>query len=447
MDGRAVMHDALDMAEILTDELVQRRESGYDVSGVEELVEDALRSSSALEMERAFEALEATELRSDWPYVEPSAFDDIHAALSPPPEMPTLRLDDDALYDRLLGAWLGRCAGCNLGKPVEGWTRDRIRRYLELTDSYPIGDYLPVVDSPPDDLRLNWCWPDTTRGNVHYMARDDDVDYTILGLHVLEGHGPGFGPMNVAAEWLDHLPFTQVYTAERVAYRNLIQGKAAPETASHRNPYREWIGAQIRADMWGYVSPGEPGRAVRLAYQDASLSHTQNGIYGEMWAAALIAISFVIDDVRRALEFSLAFVPPRSRLAEAIRDVLQLDESGMGWEQARDAIEDRDHARYSFVHTVNNAALVTAALLWGDRDFTKTIGLAVQGGWDTDCTGATAGSIFGAMHGTDALPPHWVEPLNDLVRSSIMGFDRSQLSDLATRTLRQVGEEAGRGAS
>jgi ADP-ribosylglycohydrolase len=273
------------------------------------------------------------------------------------------------------------------------------------------------------------------------MARDDDIDYTILGLHILEEHGLGFGSMDVAAEWLDHLPFTQVYTAERAAYRNLVRGKIAPETASHRNPYREWIGAQIRADMWGYVSPGDPQRAVSLAYQDASLSHAQNGIYGELWAAALIAASFVIDDVRRALEVSLAFVPPRSRLAEAIRDAMQLHESGLDWEQARDAIEDRYYARYSFVHTINNAALVTTALLWGDRDFTKTIGLAVQGGWDTDCTGATVGSVFGAMHGADALPSRWVGPLNDLVRSSIMGFDHSRLSDLATRTLRLVGGE------
>ena len=433
------MHDVLNIGEVLSDELVQRRESGYDVSAVEEMVRDAIGAASRTDLERAEEALHATELRVDWPYREPSALEEIRAALPPTPELPPLRLDDAALLDRLLGAWLGRCAGCNLGKPVEGWTRDRIRRYLELADAYPIEDYLPVIDPFPDDLRLNWCWPDTTRGNVEYMARDDDIDYTILGLHVLEEHGLGFGPMDVAAEWLDHLPFTQVYTAERAAYRNLVQGMTSPETAAHRNPYREWIGAQIRADMWGYVSPGEPHRAVNLAYQDASLSHTQNGIYGELWAAALIAISFVIDDVRRALEVSLAFVPPRSRLAEAIGDVLRFREDGLEWEEARDAIEGRYYARYSFVHTVNNAALVSAALLWGDRDFTKTIGYAVQGGWDTDCTGATAGSIFGAMHGAGALPAHWVDPLNDLVRSSIMGFDRSRVSDLATRTMRLVG--------
>ncbi len=435
------MHDVLDPADMLTDELVQRRESGFDVSAVEEVVNGALQTLSPAAVDRAFEALDGTELVSDWPYVEPTALADIEATLPPSPTVPPLRLADDALRDRLLGAWLGRCAGCNLGKPVEGWPRDRIRRYLELADAYPIADYFPVIASPPDDLRLNWCWRDTTRGNVEYMARDDDIDYTILGLHVLEEYGPGFGPMDIAVEWLDHLPFTQVYTAERAAYRNLIRGRVAPETASHRNPYREWIGAQIRADMWGYVSPGDPRRAARLAYQDASLSHTQNGVYGELWAAALIAVSFVTDDVRQALEMSLAFVPPRSRLVEAVGDVLRFHADGLDWEQARDAIEDRYYAAYSFVHTVNNAALVSAALLWGDRDFTKTIGLAVQGGWDTDCTGATAGSVFGAMHGTDALPQQWVDPLHDLVRSSIMGFDRSRLSDLAARTQRLVGAE------
>ena len=86
--------------------------------------------------------------------------------------------------------------------------------------------------------------------------------------------------------------------------------------------------------------------------------------------------------------------------------------------------------------TINNAAVVAAALLWGEGDYTRTIGLAVMGGWDTDCNGATAGSAFGAMHGTEALLEHWVRPLNDLVRSMVSGFDGSKLSDLAERTLR-----------
>ena len=429
------MHDVLNAAEMLSDELAQRRESGYDITDVEEVCGHALQSGSPEEIERAHTLLEATSLRADWGLDEPSSLEEIRATLSPPPEVPPLKLDDAGLRDRLLGAWLGRCAGCNLGKPVEGWSRAKIRGYLELAHAYPIDDYLPVLDPFPENMKLNWCWPETTRGNVEFMARDDDTDYTILGMHILEDQGFDFGPMDVAEEWLDHLPFTQVYTAERAAYRNLVRGFVAPETATFRNPYREWIGAQIRADMWGYVCPGDPERASLLAFQDASLSHTQNGIYGEMWIAALIATCFVTDDVRAALEISLAYVPPRSRLTEAVRDVMDLHAKDLDWEDARDEIEER-YGHYAFVHTVNNAALVTAGLLWGNADYSTTIGLAVQGGWDTDCTGATAGSVFGAMHGAGALPGHWVDPLNDRVRSAIMGYDHSTLSDLAARTLR-----------
>ena len=431
------MHDVLNPATLLADELTQRRVSGFDVDGVDDDVRRALDSGLAADIERAHVRLEATELRADWPFDEPSALDAIEQRLPASVRLPAFSLSTIDLHDRVLGAWLGRCAGCNLGKPVEGWTRARIRRYLDAADAYPLDDYIPVLDEPPDGRQLNACWPETTRGNVQFMARDDDLDYTILGLLILERHGFGFGPMDVAREWLQNLPFNQVYTAERAAYRNLVHGLAAPQTASHRNPYREWIGAQIRADMWGYVCPGDPTRAARLAFEDACLSHTQNGIYGEMWVAAVIASAFVVGDMPHALDVSLAHVPARSRLAEAVKFVLELHRREPDWEVARDAIEER-FGHYSVVHTINNAAVVASALLWGDGDFSRTIGLAVQGGWDTDCNGATAGSIFGAMHGAAALPNHWVGPLNDRARSAIMGYDHSSLTDLGSRTVELV---------
>jgi ADP-ribosylglycohydrolase len=433
--GRSTVWDALDPAVMLACELSQRREAGFDVQPVESVVRSALDGGSPAEIEAALVGLERTSTLEDWSFREPSAFDEIEETLPVAPSIPPFTLNDRELRDRLLAAWRGRCVGCNLGKPVEGWDRSNIHRYLELAGALPLADYIPVLDPFPDGLRLNDCWTETTRGNIVAMARDDDIDYTILGLHVLEDHGFGFTAADVGAEWLDHLPFNQVYTAERVAYHNLVRGLHPPVTATHRNPYREWIGAQIRADMWGYVAPGDPALASRLAFRDASLSHTQNGIYGEMWIAALLAASFVTDDAREAIHISLPSVPARSRLTEAVRDVLDLHERGLGWEEGRDAIEER-YGHYSRVHTINNAAIVVAALLWGAGDFTRTIGLAVEGGWDTDCNGATAGSVFGAMHGTDALSGHWVDPMHDLVRSSIIGFDRSSLTDLAERTFR-----------
>jgi hypothetical protein len=270
------------------------------------------------------------------------------------------------------------------------------------------------------------------------MARDDDTDYTMLALRVLEKYGPAFTGSDVGTEWLLSLPFHMVYTAERVAYRNLVYGMAPPLTATFRNPYREWIGALIRGDMFGYVSPGDPATAARLAYKDAALSHTANGIYGEMWAAALVAAAFSSSTAQEALEAAWRVVPARSRLAEALRTTMDAHNRGSSWDEAMASMEGR-LAGYNWAHTINNAEVVAAALLWGDGDFGRTIGLAVEAGLDTDCTGATAGSVFGALHGQAGLPQHWTDPLQDRIHSAIFGFEGVRISELADRTVR-VGE-------
>lgn len=428
------MHDVLDLRDLLADELVQRRESGSDVSSLEGEVEAALRDGAdAQRLSDLLDALERTPRVAGWPYVEPSAAEEIVAARGELPALPALELSDAQLLDRITAAWLGRCAGCVLGKPLEGIDRAPIRAYLERTGAYPLTDYVPREEPLPGGFETYDSWSTATRGNIVASARDDDTDYTILGLMVLEAHGFGFTPAQVGELWLERLPFLQIYTAERAAYRNLLHGIAAPETATVRNPYREWIGAQIRADVFGYVAPGDPVAAAEMAYRDAALSHVANGIYGEQWAAGLIAAAFSAETMRDALDAACALVPPRSRLAEALRFVDELHARNLDWEAARDELEVR-YGALSFVHTIQNAAVVAAALLWGDGDFTRTIGLAVQAGWDTDCNGATAGSVFGAMHGTEALPERWVAPLNDTIRSAIFNCDGSRISDLAQRT-------------
>lgn len=439
------MHDVLDLRDILLGEFAERCESGYEVGEFHKRVEDALeRGCSDEEHWRLLTLLEEVPRRPDWLYEEPSDLRGIATSLPRVSPMPTPSLDEEELRDRIRAAWLGRCAGCNLGKPVEGWNREEIRDYLEAAGEYPLEDYFPRLEPMPDGFEMHPSWTETVRGNVRSMTRDDDIDYTILCLHILETYGIDFGPLDVADTWMARMPFLMTYTAERAAYRNLVYGLRPPETATHLNPYREWIGAQIRADVWGYVSPGDPERAAGLAFKDASISHTENGIYGEMWASALIAACFAARDMRTALEAALARVPSRSRLAEALRHVISLWNHGLGWEAARDELEE-SYGHYSWVHTINNAAVVAAALLWGEGNYARTVGLAIQGGWDTDCNGATAGSAFGAMHGTEALVQHLVGPLEDRVQSAVFGFDGSRISDLAERTL-QLALECHRGA-
>ena len=428
------MHDALSAVDILNDELAQRRETNYDVSALEARAASLDPLTDEAELWALVDATEGAE-QGGWNYVEPSARDEILAVL--PPDTGAGRPPESIVRDKILGGWQGRIAGCNLGKPVEQgehWTRAHLKEYLEMVDAYPLLDYIPKSDEEIEgyEFRENWLY--TTRGRVHGSARDDDIDYAILGTHLLAKYGRRYTSADVAFEWLSLLPFLQTYTAERVAMRNLIHGMVPPTTARYRNPYREWIGAQIRADAYGWVNPGAPREAALLAYADAALSHVANGIYGEMWAAALVAAAFTAADAREALEVSVQHIPPQSRLAEALHDVLSWHAAGLSWSEALDNI-DKAYGHYSWVHTINNAAAVAAGLLWADGDFSAAIGLTVQAGMDTDSNGATAGSVAGVLVGASGIPRHWVDPLEDRVTTAVFGYDNVTIGSLAERTI------------
>ncbi|RSS39081.1 hypothetical protein EF902_28625 [Streptomyces sp. WAC05858] len=164
-----------------------------------------------------------------WTYEEPESLDDIRVSVSP---AQTVAHDKDRYHDQVHAAWLGRVVGCNLGKPVEDgdhWTVERIRDYLKLTDSYPLTDYVVALDPQPEGFAFRECRPETTRGNIDGSARDDDIDSTILGLHLLETHGRGLRPEHVGTAWTELFPLRQIFTAERAAYLNLVNGLRVPQ--------------------------------------------------------------------------------------------------------------------------------------------------------------------------------------------------------------------------
>lgn len=345
------------------------------------------------------------------------------------------------LEDRVHGAWIGRAAGCLLGKPVEKIPRQGIREILSSQGRWPLESWFTAVGLP-DEIAERWPWnrrsaPTSLAENIDGMPEDDDVNFAMLALDVLERHGHGLTTEDVAGAWLAGLPAGRVFTAERVAYRNLLLGHVAPRTAVHHNPYREWIGAQIRADVYGWVCPGDPAAAARLAWQDARLSHVRSGVYGAMFVAALCSQAVVSDDVDDVLEVALSVVPPGSRYAEAVRHGVRLGSSPRATE---DCVDDlyRDYGQLHWVHVLNNTALLTFALTRSEGDFAEGVCTAVMGGWDTDSVAATVGSVCGALAGARRLPPTWVEPMRNRVRSSLPGFDGVGFDELAARTVRMV---------
>lgn len=377
-------------------------------------------------------------LRDDFAYEEPSDLAAIRTERPDGPRQVTVDLDGDKLYDRFYGAWLGRCAGCLLGKPTEGWSSDQMWGYLRDLDRYPLDDYFRR--DVPEEIRDRYDLEEYNGfiEEADYMLRDDDIDYTVMALDIVKQHGIDFDSDDVAMYWLNTIPGCMTYTAERVAYRNFLNLVSPPESARLRNPYREGIGAQIRADCYGYVSLGNPERAAELAWRDARISHVKNGIYGAMWVAAMLAAAPAYDDPRDVIEVGLSEIPSNARLTEAVWDVLKWHENGVDYEEAVERVHDRWNedcdSLYEWLHTISNAQVVAIGLLYGENDYERSICRSVQACFDTDCNGATVGSIVGMMHGADVLPEKWIKPLNDKVETSLSSYPLEEISELARQT-------------
>ena len=343
----------------------------------------------------------------------------------------------DATRDRLLGAWLGRAAGCLLGKPVEKVPRAGIRAIAESTGNWPIRGYFTARGLDPAVAAAH-SWnrrsaPNSLAENIDGMPEDDDLNYPLIALRLIEDHGTAMTTDDVATMWLDELPAGRVFTAERVTYRNLLDGEE-PEWAGGRgNPFQDWIGAQSRTDLYGWVSPGDPARAARLAWQDGRLSHHRNGLYGAMFVAAASSLAITGAPVDVCIEAGLTVVPHASRYAAAIRRGVGLARSDLAEDAAIDVIE-QEYGHLHWVHVLNNASLLAFALTRSGGDFVAAITTVVGGGWDTDSNGATAGAICGAICGASELPSPWVSPLKNRLASSVRGFDRVTFDELADRT-------------
>ncbi|MGW2276925.1 ADP-ribosylglycohydrolase family protein [Streptomyces sp. NPDC001770] len=386
---------------------------------------------------------------------EPSGLAEIRALCPRWPAPPATRPAPDRA--RLHAGWLGRAAGCLLGKPVEKLPLEGIRALARATGNWPLSDWF-TARGVPAGLLAAYPWnrrsgPTSLAENIDGMPEDDDLNFPLLTVLLLRRHGRGFTTEDLARLWLDELPAGRVFTAERIAYRNLLDGVEPPGTARYRNPFREWIGAQIRADVHGWTCPGDPGAAAEQAHRDAVLTHTANGVYGAMFtAAALAEAAGGASDVHGCLAAGLRVVPPGSRYARAVR-------LGIGTAEAArasgphgapgtaaggfDAVVDRLHEAYAathhWVHVLPNAALLAAALTHADGDFTRSVGNAVMGGWDTDSNGATAGSLAGLLAGgPGALPDRWTAPLKNRLATSVPGFDGIGFDALAEQTYQEA---------
>ena len=432
----------------LNDEYLQCEGEGLDVEKLKPAF-DAVKALEngpfkALAADRLYECITRLPLRGDFPFREPNGLDEIRAA-RPGKEKRLRRFDDTKIGDKVRGAWFGRIAGCLLGKTVEGIRTEELIPFLKESGNFPMYRYILSCDLPEDcktRYRYNFasrCYAD----RLQNAPADDDTNYTCLYQQLIERFGRGFTSDDVCSVWLSLQPKTAYCTAERVAFLNMVKGLRPPKTATFENPYREWIGAQIRADYFGYINPGDPETAAEMAWRDARISHVKNGIYGEMFVAAMLAWATVEDDILEIIKAGLGEIPADCRLSHEIGLLLDKFKDGCDEEELFAFIHSLydEHTGYGWCHTNSNALIVCASLLVSGGDYSKAICRAVQTGFDTDCNGATVGSILGMRRGMSCIDEKWLAPLGGQLDTHIIGLGKVNIDELCATTLKHIRAE------
>ncbi|MCB0046192.1 MAG: ADP-ribosylglycohydrolase family protein [Caldilineaceae bacterium] len=327
----------------------------------------------------------------DWAEIE-AALGDIRREPEPVPQ--------NDLYDRTLAGWLCQLAGGAFGTALEGYHSTQLARVYGPLDFYV---------APPETM-------------------NDDVVYELVLLDALERYGPGLTSARLAVEWVRQIPFG--WSAEWAALRNLGMGILPPASGSFRNPYSDWIGAQMRGMVCGMLAPGRPLAAARLAHLDGIISHSRNGVYGEMFAAAITALAYVRGDVRGLIAEALAYVPQRSEYRAVAGEILAIlaeeAEPGPAWQRL-----DMRFQTYNWIHAYPNLAADLFALWYGGDDLTAAFGLLAHAGLDVDCNAGLVGTVLGVMFGA---PARWTDPLGDRLDTYLPATPRLSIRELAART-------------
>lgn len=321
-----------------------------------------------------------------------------------------MKLNREFYLDRVRACWMGKNIGGTMGAPFE-----RTQKILDISGfTSPKGEPIP----------------------------NDDLDLQLIWLTAVEDFGiRNTTPKLLGNYWLDFV--TGPWNEYGIAKANMKSGIAPPYSGEYKNDlWKHSNGAWIRTEIWACLFPGFPSLAAQYAYHDACVDHGMGeGTYAAMYVAALESAAFFENDVRKLIEQSLSYIPENCKTAQAIKLVCDMYDKKADWKDTRNALVKLCEDIGWFMAPAN-VGFVILGLLYGEGDYKKSMIYAINCGDDTDCTGATIGSIMGLVNGMSYVPEDWTEYIGDSIISVAIDQSYSRrcksITELVERVYRLV---------
>jgi hypothetical protein len=313
----------------------------------------------------------------------------------------TLIISKSELQNKIKGGWAGQTIGVTFGGPYE----------FRFQGTF-IGDYQPL-------LWYNGYLKETMLNNPGLY---DDLYMDLTFVDVFEKYGLD-APVDSFANAFAHAGYS-LWHANQSARYNILNGIRPPKSGYWKNnPHADCIDYQIESDFAGLMSPGMPNTASSISDKIGHIMNYGDGWYGGVFVGAMYATAFGTSDINEIITGALKTIPSQSEFYQCIQDVISWHRKYPGdWKQSWMEVQKKwandigcpDGIFSPFdIDAKVNAAYVVIGLLYGEKDFTKTLEITTRCGQDADCNPSTAGGILGTILGYDQIPAFWKMGLKD----------------------------------
>lgn len=324
------------------------------------------------------------------------------------PEPVRVDFDTSFFREQIQGAWLSQLIGGAMGTMVEGYTSRNLREVF--------GDVTGYLREP----------------NTY----NDDITFELAFLDAFSQKGYDVTGEDIALSWVGYIPCG--WSAEEMAIRNIKNGIFPPESGRYRNPFNEWIGAQMRSGICGMAAPGDPHMAARLAWSDAEVSHANNGILGGVFNAVMTSLAFVDGDIRSVIKRAISMIPSDSQYYSVVSFAWQSCENSSNWQEALSLCMEQ-YRTYNWIHAYPNACCEIIALYFGAGDYRETLHIVTMCGVDVDCNAGMIMPILAIQKGMCIIPQDLIHPAFSEINSYMRGrFRKITMEDLVSDTLNSI---------
>lgn len=240
----------------------------------------------------------------------------------------------------------------------------------------------------------------------------DDTEFALLTAKTLIKVKGNLTTESVVEAWFEDVvvqdEFKRGGQSEIAAANNLRKGLRPPQSGKF-NTFHLSDGTAMRIPPVGIICAGNPQKAIAMAEIDASISHSDDGIWGAQAVAAAVAVAMVDGSWEEIFEAALAPIPSDSWLHYNMIRALEIVDKANGnildcWMALHDEIKASTWAT-----TAEAIPAAFGCLRLCHDDFRSALVLAGNFARDADTIGAVAGAILGAKYGLSAIPEHWVE--------------------------------------